>query len=69
MNDTNFPNAIFIEYIPGMRQLYLDTFTEQRMDRALFTGIIKMAHGCNNSNNYTSKQLLIHPLKPAIHLS
>ncbi|PGG95050.1 hypothetical protein AJ79_10299 [Helicocarpus griseus UAMH5409] len=32
-NDINLPNAIFIEYIPKMRQLHLNTFTKKRMEK------------------------------------
>ncbi|EDN09611.1 predicted protein [Histoplasma mississippiense (nom. inval.)] len=33
INDTELPSAIFIEYIPDMRQLHLDTFSKDRMAR------------------------------------
>ena len=33
LNDINRPSAIFIEYIPGMRQLHLDTFGKERMEK------------------------------------
>ncbi|PGH11811.1 hypothetical protein AJ80_06969 [Polytolypa hystricis UAMH7299] len=39
INDTELPSAIFIEYIPNMRQLHLDTFTKERM--AKFVQAIK----------------------------
>ncbi|KAL2375724.1 hypothetical protein RJZ90_007918 [Blastomyces dermatitidis] len=39
INDTELPSAIFIEYIPNMRQLHLDTFSKDCM--AKFVQAIK----------------------------
>lgn len=33
IKDTDLPSAMFIEHIPNMRQLHLDTFTKERMSK------------------------------------
>ncbi|QSS55393.1 hypothetical protein I7I53_03258 [Histoplasma capsulatum var. duboisii H88] len=43
INDVELLSAIFIEYIPDMRQLHLETFTKERM--AKFVVAIKKFHG------------------------
>jgi tRNA A-37 threonylcarbamoyl transferase component Bud32 len=42
MNDEFLPNAVLMEYIPGMQMLFLDNFTKERM--AKFTEGIKLIH-------------------------
>lgn len=42
MNDEFLPNAVLMEYVPGMQMLFLDNFTKERM--AKFIEGIKLIH-------------------------